>query len=141
MKTIIGINGVCGRMGQRIVQLAAEDSEFEIGAGLDAAEHLRQGRDIGELAGIGKLNVTVTADLPLSVRLDAMIDFSTPEGTMKVLSICLARRIPLIVATTGHTPAQREQIEAAAHETAILFSPNMSLAVNTLFKLVRQATT
>ena len=141
MKTIIGINGVCGRMGQRIVQLAAEDSEFEIGAGLDAAEHSSQGRDIGELAGIGKLNVTVTADLPLSVRLDAMIDFSTPEGTMKVLPICLARRIPLIVATTGHTPAQREQIEATAHETAILFSPNMSLAVNILFKLVRQATT
>src|SRR5262249_42149802 len=49
------------------------------------------------------------------------------------------RRIPLVVATTGHTPAQKKEIEAAAHETAILMAPNMSLAVNVLMKLVRQA--
>jgi 4-hydroxy-tetrahydrodipicolinate reductase len=49
------------------------------------------------------------------------------------------RRIPLVVATTGHTPAQRREIEAAAHHTAVLMAPNMSLAVNVLMKLVRQA--
>src|SRR5262249_46431236 len=47
--------------------------------------------------------------------------------------------IPLIVATTGHTAAQREAIEAAAHHTAILMSPNFSLVVNVLFKLVKEA--
>src|SRR5205814_3017268 len=52
---------------------------------------------------------------------------------------CVGRRIPLIVATTGHTAAQRQEIEAAAHETALLMAPNMSLAVNVLMKLVRQA--
>jgi len=139
MKTIVGINGACGRMGQRIVQLAAEDDELEIGAGIDAPDNPQQGKDVGEIAGIGKLNVAAAADLALSVRLDVMIDFSTPEGTMTVLPVCIARRIPLIVATTGHSAEQREQIEAAAHETALLMSPNMSLAVNTLFKLVHQA--
>jgi 4-hydroxy-tetrahydrodipicolinate reductase len=49
------------------------------------------------------------------------------------------RRIPIVVATTGHTPAQRREIEAAAHQTAVLMAPNMSLAVNVLLKLVRQA--
>ncbi len=58
---------------------------------------------------------------------------------MAVLPICLEREIPLVVATTGHTSAQREEIEAAAHHTAILMAPNMSLAVNVLMKLVRQA--
>jgi 4-hydroxy-tetrahydrodipicolinate reductase len=68
-----------------------------------------------------------------------MIDFSTPEGTDQVLKPCVERRIPLVVATTGHTPQQREQIEAAAHETAVLTAPNMSLSVNVLLALLRQA--
>jgi 4-hydroxy-tetrahydrodipicolinate reductase len=139
MKTIIGINGVCGRMGLRIFQLALDDKELMVGAALDAPEHPFQGRDIGEIAGAGRVAVPVLAELPLQTRLDAMIDFSTPQGTMAVLPLCVARRIPLIVATTGHSMAQRQQIEAAAHETALLTAPNMSLAVNVLMNLVGQA--
>src|SRR5947199_6580610 len=116
MKTAIGINGVCGRMGQRILQLGHEDEELTIAAALDAPGHPKQNRDAGEVSGVGKLGVPVLFQLPLDVRLDALIDFSTPEGTMGVLPTCIARRIPLIVATTGHTAAQREKIEAAAHE-------------------------
>src|SRR5207244_10452821 len=52
---------------------------------------------------------------------------------------CVGRKIPLVVATTGHTAAQKADIEEAAHDTAILFTPNMSLVVTLLFKLVRQA--
>jgi 4-hydroxy-tetrahydrodipicolinate reductase len=51
------------------------------------------------------------------------------------------RGLPLVVATTGHTSAQRQEIEAAAHSTALLMAPNMSLAVNVLFALVKQAAT
>jgi 4-hydroxy-tetrahydrodipicolinate reductase len=137
--TTIGINGVCGRMGLRIFQLACEDKELVVGAAIDVPGHPYQGRDIGEVAGVGRVGVPVAAELPLQARLDALIDFSTPQGTMAVLPQCVARRIPLIVATTGHTPAQRQEIEAAAHETALLQAPNMSLAVNVLMKLVGQA--
>ncbi|HLJ93830.1 MAG TPA: 4-hydroxy-tetrahydrodipicolinate reductase [Gemmataceae bacterium] len=139
MKTVIGINGVCGRMGQRILQLAQEDKELAVAFALDAAGHPWQNRDVGELAGLGRLGVPVRAELPAEIRLDALIDFSTPQGTMAVLPQCVARRIPLIVATTGHNPAQRQEIEAAAHETALLMAPNMSLAVNVLMKLVGEA--
>ena len=58
---------------------------------------------------------------------------------MTVLPVCVQRRIPLVVATTGHTAAQRQEIEAAAHETALLMAPNMSLVVNVLFKLTQSA--
>jgi 4-hydroxy-tetrahydrodipicolinate reductase len=139
MGTTIGINGVCGRMGLRIFQLAQEDHELVVGAALDALGHPSQGRDVGEVAGIGRLGVPVRSELPLETRLDVLIDFSTPQGTMAILPVCIARRIPLIVATTGHTAAQRQEIEAAAHETAVLMAPNMSLAVNVLMKLVGQA--
>jgi 4-hydroxy-tetrahydrodipicolinate reductase len=68
-----------------------------------------------------------------------MIDFSTPEGTAAVLPVCLRRGVPLVVATTGHTPEQRRAVEEAAHEIAVLMAPNLSLAVSVLFRLVREA--
>ncbi|HWY87343.1 MAG TPA: 4-hydroxy-tetrahydrodipicolinate reductase [Gemmataceae bacterium] len=138
MKTVIGVNGACGRMSQRIVQLAHEDQALTIGAALENAGHPRQGQDIGEVVGLGKIGMPVTASIPVSRKLDVMIDFSVPEGTMSVLPLCLERQIPLVVATTGHSAAQQEQIEAAAHHTAILMAPNMSLVVNVLYKLVKE---
>ena len=139
MKTKLGVNGALGRMGQRIIQLAHEDKSLHLVAATDFAGHPDQGRDIGETAGIGKLDVSVTAIIPLNVHPEVVIDFSMADGTMTVLKTCIERRIPLVVATTGHTDAQTRDIEAAAHHTAILFAPNMSLVVNVLFKLVREA--
>ena len=139
MKTVIAVNGACGRMGQRIIQLARDDKDLVLGAALENSGHPQQGKDVGEIAGLGKLGVPVTPAIPLGDKIDAVIDFSMPEGTMAVLPVCLERKIPLVVATTGHTPEQKEAIEAAAHHTAILMAPNMSLVVNVLFKLVKEA--
>lgn len=139
MKTTIGVNGACGRMGQKIVQLAHEDKELVIGAALEAPGHPQLGRDIGDICGIGHLGVPVSSEVPVGHLLNVVIDFSMPAGTMAALAQCLERRLPLVIATTGHTPEQRREIEAAAHQTAILMAPSMSLAVNLLFKLVGQA--
>jgi 4-hydroxy-tetrahydrodipicolinate reductase len=139
MKTKIAVNGACGRMGKRIIQLAVEDPTLQVVAALESAAHPEHGRDAGESANLGKLGFKVTADVPLDVHPGALIDFSTPEGTMAVLPLCVARKIPLVVATTGLSDAQTSDIEAAAHHTAILLAPNMSLVVNVLFKLVHEA--
>jgi 4-hydroxy-tetrahydrodipicolinate reductase len=139
VKTTIAINGACGRMGQRLVALAHEDEELVLGAALEAPGHPQLGRDAGEIAGLGPIGLAVRADVPVGLRLNALIDFSTPEGTMTILPVCVERRIPLIVATTGHSTSQKHEIEAAAHHTALLMAPNMSLVVNVLFRLVRQA--
>ena len=139
MKTSIAINGAGGRMGQRLVALANEDPALQVIAAVDAPTSPAQTRDAGELAGIGKIGVRVTYDLPMSPKPDCTIDFSAPEGTMAILPVCVARQIPIVIATTGHTKAQKEEIETAAHDTAVLFAPNMSLVVNLLFKLTRLA--
>ena len=138
MKTIIAVNGACGRMGMRILQLAHEDPDLTVGAALDAPAHPCHGRDAGEVAGLGKLGVPVRATLPDS-NIDVVIDFSQPAGTMAVLPGCVQRRLPLVVATTGHSAAEKQAIAEAAQEIAVLMAPNMSLAVNVLMKLVRQA--
>lgn len=137
MKTHIAINGAGGRMGQRLVSLAKDDPALAVVAALDAPGASVLGRDAGELAGIGTIGLPIVDELPLSVKPDCVIDFSAPAGTMAILPVCVGRQIPLVVATTGHTAAQKAAIEAAAHQTAILMAPNMSLVVNLLFKLVR----
>jgi len=71
------------------------------------------------------------------MRVDTLVDFSVPAGTMAVLPVCVDRQIPIAIATTGHSDAQKAEIEAAAHQTAVLSAPNMSLVVNLLYKLVR----
>jgi 4-hydroxy-tetrahydrodipicolinate reductase len=139
MKTHLAINGAAGRMGQRLVALAKEDHALKVVAAIDAKTSPLQGRDAGEIAGIGSLGVPIAHELPLSVRADCVIDFSSPEGSMSILPVCVARQIPIVVATTGHSSTQKAEIEAAAHQTAVLFAPNMSLVVNLLFKLVRLA--
>ena len=139
MKVHIGINGAAGRMGQRLVHLAREDAELALAAALEAPGHPRLGQDIGEVCGLGKLDLAIRSDLPLDGRVEVLIDFSAPEGTMSVLPIAVQRRIPLVVATTGHTAQQKREIEEAAHETALLMAPNMSLSVNVLFALCKQA--
>lgn len=139
MKTTIAVNGACGRMGKRILQLAHEDKNLVIGLGLESAGHPDLGKDVGELAGIGPLGVKLTSEIPVKGPLDAVIDFSTPAGTMAVLQRCVDRQTPLVVATTGFEPHEVKEIEAAAQHTAILLAPNMSLVVNVLFKLVKEA--
>ncbi len=139
MKTILGINGAAGRMGQRLVCLAREDPDLAVGAALEAPGSPAEGRDVGEVCGLGALGVVVRPGLAVGTRIDVVIDFSAPAGTMAVLPLCVERRIPLVVATTGHTAEQKREIEEAAHETALLMAPNMSLSVNVLFQLVKQA--
>ena len=72
MKTKIGVNGACGRMGQRIIQLAHEDKSLALAAAVDSLSHPGQGNDVGETAGVGKLGVHVTASIPLSAHLDVI---------------------------------------------------------------------
>src|SRR5690349_11811216 len=102
MKTHIAVNGAAGRMGQRIVALAREDPQLSVVAATDAPTSPLIGRDAGEVAGVGPLGVPIAAELPLGARVDCAIDFSAPAGTMAVLKTCVGRKIPLVVATTGH---------------------------------------
>jgi 4-hydroxy-tetrahydrodipicolinate reductase len=137
--TKLAIHGACGRMGQRLVAMAHEDPGFQLVAAIDSPKNPNLGKDAGELAGIGPIGLPVIGELPLNCHPEAIIDFSAPIGTLSILKTCIDRKIPLVVATTGLEHAEKTEVEAAAHHTAILFSPNMSLVVNVLFQLTRMA--
>jgi 4-hydroxy-tetrahydrodipicolinate reductase len=133
----IAVNGAAGRMGQRVVALALQSADLRVAAALESQNSPSLGRDCGELAGVGHCGIPVTSSL--DTRVDAVIDFSTPDGLRSVLPVCEARSIPLVVATTGIPSDLREQVLAAAQTTPVLMAPSMSTAVNLLMKLVSEA--
>ena len=139
LTTKLAIHVAAGRMGQRLIALAKDDPALRIVAAIDAPGSPALGQDAGVLAGIGSLGLAISAELPLKVVPDCVIDFSAPAGTVSILKTCIDRKLPLVIATTGLEAEHREEIDHAAHHTAILLSPSMSLVVNLLFKLTKLA--
>jgi 4-hydroxy-tetrahydrodipicolinate reductase len=135
----LAIHGAAGRMGQRLVALAAAEPELSVVAAIDVAGHPRLGEDAGVIAGVKAIGVPLSTSL--DVPADVVIDFSLPAGAEKIVELCRQRRIPLVVATTGFSEAQIGKLEAAAREIPLLWSPNMSLAVNLTMKLSELAAT
>jgi 4-hydroxy-tetrahydrodipicolinate reductase len=124
-------------MGQRLIALAHADSQLSVAAALEYPGCPLLGQDAGERAGIGPIGVPYASELV--DRVDAIIDFSSPEGAVALARKCAERRIALVEATTGLSATQLHAVKEAAQETAIVQSPSMSLAVNLAMKLVSQA--
>ena len=133
----IAVNGAAGRMGQRVVALTLADPDLELATALEFAESPALGSDAGEICGAGNCGISITSEL--SERVDAVIDFSLPEALDSILVPCEQRKIPLVIATTGYTDAQRDRIATAAQSTPIVMAPSMSMAVNLVMKLVEDA--
>jgi len=131
--TRIAIHGAAGRMGQRLVALAAADEELSLVATLEADGHPRLGEDAGLVAGAGLLGVPLSTNL--ETQADAVIDFSLPEAAERIIALCRERQIPLVMATTGLNETQTQELRAAAERIPLLWAPNMSLAVNLAMKL------
>ena len=133
----LAIHGAAGRMGQRVVALAVADPRFHVVAALESANHRLLGRDAGLIAGIGEIRV------PLGVvgesDADVVIDFSVPDAAVAVVAHCLEYSCPVVVATTGLDIEQQEYLRKAAQRIPIVWSPNMSTAVNVAMKLTEVA--
>ncbi len=124
-------------MGQKLVAATLADPALQLVAAVDMPTHPKLGQDAGTIAGVGPAGVVLTGDL--AVEADAVIDFSLPAGMERITQTCLARRVPLVVATTGLSAAQVEALRAAAQQIPVVWAPNMSVAVNLGLKLARVA--
>ncbi len=129
------IVGATGRMGIRLIQLIDADPSLSLGAAVDRPGHPSIGQDIGPIAGLPSLGVALAAELDANAKVDALIDFSAPAGSVAISKVCRERGIPLVVGTTGLEPEQKAEIETAADRIPVLISPNLSRAVNLLMKL------
>ena len=121
------MHGCNGAMGQTITQIAQADGELAIVAGIDPT-------------GQGQNPYPVFPSLEAcSVEADVVIDFSIAGAADAMLDWCGAHGMPAVVCTTGFSEEQLEKLMAVSEKTAILRSANMSLGVNVLLKLLKEA--
>ena len=134
------IIGATGRMGQALVRVSKERPNVRITGAVTHAGSAHLGRDVGEVAGIARMGVTVTADVAAALGdCDCAIDFSQSPATASNLAACIVAGKPLLVGTTGLAEELKPEIERAARHIALLIAANTSLGVTLLLELVRQA--
>jgi len=133
------VAGAAGRMGSRVVACLQDERELRLVGALEAAGHPALGRDAGEVAGIGRLGVSITGEPEAVLSRDRiLIEFSVPEASLEHLSLVARNGARAVIGTTGFSPAQRTEIARLAQRVPILLSPNMSVGVNLAFKLLAQ---
>lgn len=136
----IGISGACGKMGMKIAALAIKEKDMKITAALERKDSGDLGKDFGHVLGMDRMGVIVSSDYEKEIGgVDALIEFTLPEPTIEHVKICSKAGVPMVIGTTGLDARAEKAINDASENMPIVFSPNMSMGVNTLFKIVREA--
>lgn len=123
----IAIAGANGKMGGVIARLAAERTDCKVIAGIDL-----------NTAPNGSFPI-VKSPFDLPEKPDVIIDFSHPSALEGLLSYCKMNSVPAVFATTGYTEEQISAIKQAAEQIPVFFTFNMSLGINLLVELGKQA--
>lgn len=135
--TDILITGAAGRMGRNLITAVYEAEGASLTAATERQGSTMVGVDAGELAGLEKNNVILTDDINKALdRFDVCIDFTAPAVTIENIKACRSAGRKMVIGTTGFTDEQKQFIEDAAQDIAIVFAPNMSVGVNLTFKLL-----
>ncbi|TJV07402.1 MAG: 4-hydroxy-tetrahydrodipicolinate reductase [Mesorhizobium sp.] len=132
--------GAAGRMGQTLIRAIHTIPGARVIGAVERAGSPHLGKDAGELAGIGIINVPISDDpLPAFAKADGVLDFTTPASTVEFAGYAAQARIVHVIGTTGCSAQDNAKIAAAARHATIVKSGNMSLGVNLLAVLVEQA--
>jgi 4-hydroxy-tetrahydrodipicolinate reductase len=135
----ICIAGACGRMGRRILELAADEDDIELAGAFDVkalagaqiivgAEHRRS------------RTIVVSGDAAAEVaRSDVLIDFTVAQASVGNAHIAADAGKPSVIGTTGLTLEQKGELVMLSQKVPIVYAPNMSVGVNVLYKIAAEA--
>lgn len=119
------MHGCNGKMGQVITGIVAADKDAEIVAGIDIVDNRQNPYPV--FTNIDDCNVEA----------DVIIDFASAKAIDKLLDYVETRKIPVVLCTTGLSEKQLARVEEVSKKVAVLKSANMSLGINTLFKVLK----
>lgn len=125
--TKVIMHGCNGKMGQVIAGLIKDDPEITLVAGIDPFD------------GIANPFPVFSKIQECTIEADVIIDFASAKATDDLLDYCVSKKIPCVLCTTGLSEDTLKKVEESSKEVAILKSANMSLGINTLLKLVKEA--
>jgi 4-hydroxy-tetrahydrodipicolinate reductase len=128
--TRVAVNGAAGRMGQTVIDTAAEREDLEVVVGFDV--------EAGEYAGVP----IVADDVPATLAehdVDVVVDFSIPESTLPLAEACADAGVALVVGTTGFEEEEMAQLKDVSEQVAVLKATNFSRGIQVLQRTVREA--
>lgn len=135
----IAVAGASGRMGKALIQAICA-SPAQLAAAVVRPDSSLVGVDAGELAGFGKAGVFVVGDITQVMdEFDVLIDFSSPEATLKNAILCAQRAKPMVIGTTGFSAEEKAELLAHQQQIPLCLSANFSTGVNLCFKLLDTA--
>lgn len=138
--TRIAVCGAGGRMGRALIAAVHAADGATLTAAVERPESSLIGTDAGELAGIGRLGVTLAGSLAEVIdQFDVVIDFTAPAATVSHLALCQAHGKAIVIGTTGLNEEQKQQVAAAAAQVPVVYSGNYSVGVNVSLKLLEMA--
>lgn len=124
-------------MGCRLVALIKETTALTLVGALEGKGHHALGEDAGETARSEHAGVLITDDLPTLIeRGDVIVDFSSPEATLEHLRLAVHHRRAMVIGTTGLSISQLDELKSLARQIPCVFSPNMSVGVNLIYKII-----
>ena len=121
------MHGCNGRMGQVITEMIAKEAEMEIVAGVDLSDHIQNSYPVFK------------SMKDCNVEADVVIDFANAKAVDGLLDVCVERNLPCVLCTTGLSEEQLAHVKEASGKVAILRSANMSMGINLLMKLLKDA--
>ena len=121
------MHGCNGKMGRIVTELVQREQEMEIVAGVDTYQQTENAYPVFE--NIAECNI----------KADVVIDFSNSKAVDDLLKYCAKEKLPVVLCTTGLSEEQMEDVKETAKNTAVLKSANMSLGINLLMKLLKDA--
>lgn len=132
--------GAGGRMGRTLVKAIEAEPQAVLHGGLERPDSPLIGQDPGLLAGVAATGLTITGDVEQALEgADGVLDFTTPEATLDLARHTGERGLVHVIGTTGMSQRQLDELRELTGKARIVQSGNMSLGVNLLASLVRQA--
>jgi 4-hydroxy-tetrahydrodipicolinate reductase len=136
----LALHGASGRMGQAVVRIVHAGATDAIVGATAAPGIPEQGRDVGELAGVGNLGVAIGDDVASGLLgAEVVIDFSLPRAVAALARAAARARIPIVSGTTGLGDAEKAALDEAARVVPVLWAANMSVGIEVLAQLARTA--
>jgi 4-hydroxy-tetrahydrodipicolinate reductase len=136
----ITVAGASGRMGTTLIRALAESEDLRLAFALERSGHPQLGQDAGALAGLPPMGVPLSNDPSGALGAsDAVLDFTAPAASVALAEAAAQAQTVHVIGTTGYSDDDMARVQSAARSAVIIKSGNMSLGVNLLAALVREA--
>jgi len=131
--------GGCGKMGSKVAQLIYQNKDMGLIGIIESPSHPGIGKDWGMSLGLGKTGIIVRNNLEEIIPVaNQIVEFTNPQVSIQHLEIVSKYKKAMIMGTTGFSVEEIAKMKSLSQNIPFLFSPNMSLGVNLLFKLAAE---